>query len=447
MPTNTYVALRQTTLGTATSSVTFDLTGITGYTDLVLVSNLRYSSGTPSGNAYIRFNGDSGTNYSRTFLQGDGTSATSGRASNENGMYILGNTATASVFTTNITQIQNYANSTTNKTVLNRWSNAGDFALAFVSLWRSTSAITTIDIIASGTTNFAVGSTFSLYGIASTTAQGAKAQGGIITSDDLYWYHTFRATDTFTPLQSLTCDYLVVAGGGGGTAQPAAGGGGAGGYRTSVGTTGGGGTTGTALSVTATPYTITVGAGGTGGVQLNTTSQSNGTDSTFSTITSTGGGKAGGSTFNQTGFSGGAGGGGGSSQTNGVLIAGGTGTANQGFDGGSGRRTNGYANGGGGGGAGGAGQDAPTTAPNGIGGAGGSGLISSFDSIARGGGGGGGGEDIAGTASAGGGAGGVGTVNNGTANTGGGGGGSQVGSPTPAGSGGSGIVIIRYLKA
>ena len=33
MATNTYVALRRTTLTTATATVTHDLTGITGYTD------------------------------------------------------------------------------------------------------------------------------------------------------------------------------------------------------------------------------------------------------------------------------------------------------------------------------------------------------------------------------------------------------------------------------
>ena len=162
--TSTYEKIATTTLVSAAASVTFS--SISGsYTDLVLITNLRYSIGTPTGNNYLQFNNDTGNNYSRTFLQGNGTTATSGRASNEDGMRFLGSTSTADVFTSNITQIQNYSNTTTYKTALNRWSNAGDLALAFVSLWRSTSAITEIDIIASGTTQFATGCTFTLYGI------------------------------------------------------------------------------------------------------------------------------------------------------------------------------------------------------------------------------------------------------------------------------------------
>jgi hypothetical protein len=161
---STYTPIATTTLGSNQTTVTF--TSFSGYTDLVLVTNLRYSTGTPSGNAFLRFNSDSGTNYSRTFLQGDGSSASSGRGSNENAVYVLGNTNASGVFNTNITQIQNYSNSTTFKTVLSRWVNATDFALAFVSTWRNTAAITTIDVTASGTSQFASGCTFTLYGIA-----------------------------------------------------------------------------------------------------------------------------------------------------------------------------------------------------------------------------------------------------------------------------------------
>ena len=83
-----------------------------------------------------------------------------------------------------------------------------------------------------------------------------------------------------------TVEYLVVAGGGGGGAssQRLAGGGGAGGYRTASG-----------LAVTAgSPITVTVGAGGAGGTLSNSslTFGNNGSNSVFSTITSTGGGAA-----------------------------------------------------------------------------------------------------------------------------------------------------------
>ena len=63
-----------------------------------------------------------------------------------------------------IVQFQNYSNTTTYKTVLSRGNNASNLVEAFVGLWRSTSAITAIDIkTQSG--NFSIGSTFTLYGI------------------------------------------------------------------------------------------------------------------------------------------------------------------------------------------------------------------------------------------------------------------------------------------
>jgi hypothetical protein len=60
----------------------------------------------------------------------------------------------------------NYANTTTYKTVLAR-SNVTDFRVAaIVGLWRSTSAINTIQLRSDNSSyNFTTGSTFTLYGI------------------------------------------------------------------------------------------------------------------------------------------------------------------------------------------------------------------------------------------------------------------------------------------
>jgi hypothetical protein len=57
----------------------------------------------------------------------------------------------------------NYSNSTTYKTILGRSNAATSGTSAAVGLWRSTSAINSIEI---GTVSFTAGSTFSLYGIA-----------------------------------------------------------------------------------------------------------------------------------------------------------------------------------------------------------------------------------------------------------------------------------------
>jgi hypothetical protein len=220
-------------------------------------------------------------------------------------------------------------------------------------------------------------------------------------TNDSAWY-TANAT---TQAGTYEITYLVIAGGGGG----GTGGGGAGGYR--------------AGTLTLTPgsgaKTITIGGGGVGG-----TSNANGSDSVFDSVTSTGGGK-GGQSNGGAGSSGGSGGGGGWSGNPGAS-SGGSGTSGQGNAGGG--------NGGffalpfpsgGGGGAGGAGGSATGNSSFGAGGSGSASSITG-SSVTR----------------AVGGSGGVlvgGTDTNGSANTGTGG--------TRAGSGGSGVVILRMATA
>jgi hypothetical protein len=168
---NTYDAIATQTLSSAAASVTFSSIAGT-YTDLVLVTSIRKS--TTGVSAYLRANNDSGTNYSTTYLYGSGTSAISTRDTNRtffDSLGAAGSSMAAGTFALSVNHIMNYANSTTNKTVLARkqYSNTSgtwDYVEASVSLWRSTAAITQLDVLAiSG--NFDIGSTFSLYGIAS----------------------------------------------------------------------------------------------------------------------------------------------------------------------------------------------------------------------------------------------------------------------------------------
>jgi hypothetical protein len=131
------------------------------------------------------------------------------------------------------------------------------------------------------------------------------ATGGTVTTSGDYKIHTFTGPGTFevtnrgTPAGSNSVEYLVVAGGGaGGTTDYSAGGGG-GGFRQNFPSPATGG-----LPVAKISYPITIGAGGSG---LN----GSGTDSIFSTITSTGGGFGGSYTGPQNnGGPGGSGGGG-----------------------------------------------------------------------------------------------------------------------------------------
>lgn len=160
--TATYDCIATTTLSSAQSSVTFS--SISGsFTDLVLVFA---GAQTGAGVTYfgIRFNSDTGSNYSYTAIAGDGTTATSNRGSNQSYIYIALGSPITSGQNNAIVHFQNYSNTTTYKTVLGRANNAAERTEAGVALWRSTSAITSM-AISIAANNFASGSTFSLYGI------------------------------------------------------------------------------------------------------------------------------------------------------------------------------------------------------------------------------------------------------------------------------------------
>ncbi len=432
---STYTPIASVTLSSAQSSVTFSGIPQT-YTDLVLVASCQTNAAGTDKDLYLRFNGDSANNYSRTRLVGNGSTATSARQSDVSQIVCgaMPGTSYTSEFAANVIQIQNYTNTTTNKTTLVRNSFSQIAVQAIVGLYRSTSAITSVTLIPESG-SFVSGSTFNLYGVANASITNvAKATGGdSVTTDGTYWYHTFRSSGTFTPTQALTCDYLVVAGGGGGGANFGSGGG-AGGLRCTVTATGGGGSLESALALTAQAYTVTIGAGGAAQTIDNVLGNP-GSNSVFSTITASGGGAGAGAAT--AGGNGGSGGGAGGGTT---ARSGGTGTANQGYAGGS-NAGGPDAGGAGGGGAGAVGSNTTGSATGGTGGAGVSTSISGTSTSYAGGGGGG----NSGSASAGGGTGGASAGNGvaGTANTGGGGGGGGQYSGDGA-AGGSGIVIVRY---
>jgi hypothetical protein len=163
---NTYEAIATQTLGSSAASVTFSSIPQT-YTDLVLVTNEK-QTGSPNIRASaMQFNSDTGSNYSFTEMYGDGATAGSVRASTGRIYYAYDVFADTSNFgLTTITHFMNYSNTTTNKTVLTRASNAsGGGTSAMVGLWRSTAAISSIYLYLDNLSSFSTGSTFSLYGI------------------------------------------------------------------------------------------------------------------------------------------------------------------------------------------------------------------------------------------------------------------------------------------
>lgn len=153
--TATYSLIESQTLGSAQATVTFSSIPAT-FTDLVLVIRAT----TISANFNMRFNGDTGTNYSYTSLWGDGSSAASYRSSNNT---VIGLTYTSSGAPMSRIQIQDYSNATTYKSVLIRQDDSANAAGAVAALWRSTAAINSIAIVSVGT--IPSGSTLKLYGI------------------------------------------------------------------------------------------------------------------------------------------------------------------------------------------------------------------------------------------------------------------------------------------
>ena len=161
----TYEPIATTTLNSPQTGVTFS--SISGsYTDLILIANVKVT-GAAGRNATIQFNSDTGSNYSFTYLGGNGTTASSGRNSNDDRIRIQGISGIdANNFYPVIMSIQNYSNTTTYKTCLIR-ANEASVVQALCGLWRSTSAINAIRIVAYGNTeeNWASGCSFTLYGI------------------------------------------------------------------------------------------------------------------------------------------------------------------------------------------------------------------------------------------------------------------------------------------
>jgi hypothetical protein len=161
----TYDPIATTTLGSAQATVTFSSIPQT-YTDLILITQGRHNSSGVNKDVYLQFNQDTATNYSSTRLYGDGSSALSDRLTGWTAVwdgYWSGTDVSGRSMT--ITQIMNYSNTTTYKTTLTRQQAISHGSVwATVALWRSTSAVTRLDLTIPSV-SFDTGTTFSLFGV------------------------------------------------------------------------------------------------------------------------------------------------------------------------------------------------------------------------------------------------------------------------------------------
>ena len=166
----TYDAIASTTGSGSSGSITFNSISTTNYTDLILVCDVKYASlGANTGYVILQVgNGsvDTGSNYSQTYVSGNGSTASSGRSSANTYFNAYTNVtgSNRAMFTVNL---MNYSNTGVYKTCLFRTNESYSGVSASVQLWRSTSAINTIKVYDFSNYSFDTSATFTLYGVKS----------------------------------------------------------------------------------------------------------------------------------------------------------------------------------------------------------------------------------------------------------------------------------------
>lgn len=168
---NTFELIASTSVtGATASSLDFSVIPAT-YTDLVVKLSLRVNAGSGGYQTYVRFNGDTGSNYNWRNLLGTGSSAVSQNpGAPETGMRITISDSsgdTASTFSNAELYIPNYAGSTYKSVSADGVSEnnaTGATADLAAGIWNSTSAINAISIFASGA-SLVTNSTAYLYGV------------------------------------------------------------------------------------------------------------------------------------------------------------------------------------------------------------------------------------------------------------------------------------------
>ena len=160
MPTATYTALANLTLGSAQTSVSFSSIP-SSYRDLVLIFN--GSAASSQGADYLYFNSDTTqANYSWLRIQWDG----SGYATSTGSDSSVGDITSGSPNTV-IMNIMDYSATDKHKTRIVKTTNTNGVSLVYASRWANTAAVTSLSYDSATGGQFVAGSTFALYGIAS----------------------------------------------------------------------------------------------------------------------------------------------------------------------------------------------------------------------------------------------------------------------------------------
>lgn len=171
-----FVSIATVTGNGSSTSLTFSSIPQT-YTSLQIRGLSRnVSGGSGNANLNIRFNSDSGSNYTRHYLRGNGSTVDSYGDTGSTWAIVqdgdLNWTASSNFKAVSIIDIHDYTSTTRNKTVrsfagenVNDTGSSGTAVALSSVLWINTAAITSITITSSGGSAFDSTSVFSLYGI------------------------------------------------------------------------------------------------------------------------------------------------------------------------------------------------------------------------------------------------------------------------------------------
>lgn len=159
----TYEPIATQTLASAASSITFSSIPAT-YTDLRL--SLSVITANAGNQIFMRFNSDTATNYSRTGLYGDGSSAGSFGVTNQTYIFLNSNGLSTTIPSFYTVDIFSYAGGTFKTSLITSSEdrNGSGSTIQQVGLWRSTAAINSVSFT-TDTGNWASGTIATLYGI------------------------------------------------------------------------------------------------------------------------------------------------------------------------------------------------------------------------------------------------------------------------------------------
>ena len=168
-----YELIETQVLGSSQATITFSSLGTysSTYKHLQIRAVARSTrSSTNPDILGIRFNADSGSNYSYHQLYGTGSSVVSDAFANQTSILAIrstGASVAANVFDVNVVDILDAYSTTKNKTTRSFQGGIGATNLVLLTsgAWYNTSSITSIDLISATSSQNVAGSRFSLYGI------------------------------------------------------------------------------------------------------------------------------------------------------------------------------------------------------------------------------------------------------------------------------------------